>query len=110
MFRDLTWSPAEKKIARKAYDAARASALAKIVTEFKKRAVAASTVSDVWEIEGFLREQRREINDIFDYRYSQLPGVFAILVREGHLDEGLLDGLSEDKREIIRSIVAGARS
>jgi exopolyphosphatase/pppGpp-phosphohydrolase len=109
MFRDLHWSPTEKKIARKAYDAALESALGKIVTEFKRRAAAAVTVTGVWEIEDYLREQRREIDQMFDFRYSQLPSVFAYLIRKGHLEEGALDGLSEEKRDIIRSLLAVAR-
>jgi len=108
MFRDLKWSSSEKKVARRAYDAALQSALSKIMTEFKRRAAAATTPSDVWQIEEYLREQRREIGDVFDYRYSQLPLVFACLIREGHLEESLLDGLSEEKREIIRSLFSSA--
>jgi hypothetical protein len=110
MFRDLKWSPAEKKMARKVYDAALESALGKIVAEFKRRAAAAVTAHELWQIEDFLREQRREIDEMFDFRYSQLPLVFACLIREGHLEEGALDGLSQDKREIIRSLLADASS
>jgi hypothetical protein len=108
MFRDLNWSPAEKKIARKAYDVAREAALGKLVTEFKRRAAAAATAPDVWQIEDYLRQQRREIDEMLDFRYSQLPLVFARLIIEGHLKEGLLDGLSEEKREIIRSLLASS--
>lgn len=56
-------------------------------------------------MEDYLRRQRREIDDMFDYRYSQLILVFARLIREGYLDENLLDGLSEEKREQVRSIL-----
>ena len=108
MFRDVKWSPSEKKIARRAFDAALKSALAKVMTEFKRMANAASTPSEMWVIEDFLRQQRREIDESFDFRYSQLPLVFARLIREGHLDESLLAGLSEEKREIIRSFLAFA--
>jgi hypothetical protein len=59
-------------------------------------------------IEDYLRQQRREIDESFDFRYSQLPLVFALLIREGHLDENLLAGLSEEKREIIRSFLTFA--
>jgi DNA-binding MarR family transcriptional regulator len=103
MFRELKWSPSEKKIARKAYDTALQSALDKIMEEFKRRAAAATTPSEMWEIEDYLHRQRSKIDQIFDYRYSQLPLVFASLIRDGHLAESLLDGLSEEKREIIRS-------
>jgi hypothetical protein len=57
---------------------------------------------------GYLRQQRKEIDETFDYRYSQLPFVFARLIRQGHLDESLLVGLSEEKREIIRSFLGFA--
>ena len=59
-------------------------------------------------IEDYLRQQRREIDESFDFRYSQLPLVFALLIREGHLDENVLAGLSEEKREIIRSFLTFA--
>jgi len=108
VFHDLKWSPSEKKIARRAFDAALKSALAKVMTEFKRMANAASTPSEMWVIEDYLRQQRREIEETFDFRYSQLPLVFARLIREGHLDESLLAGLSEEKREIIRSFLAFA--
>ena len=103
---DLEWSPSEKKLARAAYEQARDIALAKILTEFKARASAATKPSDMWDIEDYLREQRREIDEMFDYRYSKLPLVFARLVREGYLDESRLSGLSEEKRQIIRSFLA----
>jgi hypothetical protein len=56
----------------------------------------------MWEVEDFLRLQRRKIDQLFDYRYSQLVEVFASLIRQGYLDENLLVGLSEDKRQMIR--------
>ena len=108
MFHDVKWSPSEKKIARTAFDAALKSALAKVMAEFKRLANAASTPSEMWAIEHFLRQQRREIDELFDYRYSQLLLVFARLIREGHLDESLVAGLSAEKREIIRSFLAFA--
>jgi hypothetical protein len=105
---DLKWSPSEKKIARSAYDAALELALARIMAEFKRKAAAVTTPSEMWEIEDHLRQQRREIDDLFDYRYSQLPFVFARLIRDGLLDESRLAGLSEEKREIIRSFLSFA--
>jgi len=108
LLHDVKWSPSEKKIARRAFDTALESALAKVMAEFKRKANAASTPSEMWEIEDYLRQQRREIDELFDYRYSQLPLVFACLIREAHLDENLLAGLSEEKLEIIRSFLACA--
>lgn len=104
--RDLKWSASEKKIARAAFEAALESALAKVMAEFKRQAAAAATPSDVWQIEDYLRRQRREIDGMFDYRYSRLLLVFVHLIRAGHLDESRLAGLSQDKRDIIRSVLA----
>ncbi len=106
MPQNLTWSPAEKTIARRAYDEALETTLAALMADFKLKASAVTTASELWEIEGYLREQRREIDATFDYRYSQLLLVFAQLIRQGRLDESRLAGLAEDKREIIRRILS----
>jgi hypothetical protein len=103
---DLKWSPSEKQVARAAFDAALEAALAKTMIEFKKKASDATTPADIWEIEDYLRQQRRKIDQMFDYRYSQLIVVFGALIREGYLDENLLAGLSGDKREEIRRFLA----
>jgi hypothetical protein len=106
---DRKWTASEKKIARRAFEAALESALARIMVEFKAKAAAAATPSDIWEVGDWLRKRRREIDELFDYRYSQLPLVFARLIVEGHLDEGRLTGLAEDKLEEIRRHVSYAR-
>ena len=105
---NMKWTASEKIVARAAFDTALESALAGIMAEFKKRASAATTPSEMWDIEDYLRQQRKEIDENFDYRYSQLSFVFASLIRQGHLDKSLLAGLSEEKREIIRSILGSA--
>lgn len=102
---DLKWSPSEKKIARRAYEAALDAALAKILAEFKAKAAQAATPSEMWDVEEYLRRQRKHIDTIFDYRYSQLTFVFATVIREGYLDEGSLAGLSEEKLEDIRHLL-----
>ena len=98
----LTWSPAEKKIARRAFDAAVHAALAEIMAEFKDKAAAVATPADMWDLEDYLRTRRRAFNEMFDYRYSQLLRVFAQLACAGYLDETQLVGLSADKLEAIR--------
>jgi photoprotection regulator FRP-like protein len=103
---DLKWSASEKKIARSAYEHALESMLAKLMIEFKAKAAAVTTQSDMWAIEDYLRRQRREFDEIFDYRYSRLPWVFARLIRERHLGEASLNGLSEEKLEIIRRLTS----
>ncbi|MES0171672.1 hypothetical protein [Mesorhizobium sp. M0006] len=87
------WSPSEKKVARTAYDAALKVALDKTLAELKSRAHVAATPSEIWDVEDFLRQQRRKIDQMFDYRYSQLIQV----------------GLSEDKRQTIRKYASWNR-
>jgi Photoprotection regulator fluorescence recovery protein len=99
---ELSWSSAEKKIARAAFDAALDKELAALLHDFKRRAAEASDVQQLWAIEDFLRDQRREIGYKYDYRYSQLIRVFGLLLREGWLQEQQLEGLREDKLEMIR--------
>ena len=99
---DIRWTGAEKKLARRAFEAALEKALATTMDAFKSKAAAAESPSDMWAIESFLRHQRREIDRIFDYRYSQLLLVFAVLIRRKYLDESQLAGLSDDKLEEIR--------
>lgn len=41
----------------------------------------------MWSIVDDLRQRRRALDELLDYRYSQLTLVFARLVFEGHLDE-----------------------
>ena len=66
-----SWSPSEKKVARAAFDKALERALASIMAEFKRRANAAATPSEMWEVEDYLKEQRRDLDRTFEYRYSQ---------------------------------------
>ena len=70
---DFEWSPAEKKIARAAHEAARDAAIAKIVAEFKRRAITVASASVMWEVEAWLREQREQMDGMFGYRYLQPP-------------------------------------
>jgi hypothetical protein len=98
----LEWSGSEKKIARRAYEAAADVVLARALAEFKAKAAAATTPTDMWDVEDFLRRRRRELDELLDYRYSQLVLVFGRLIHEGYLDEAQLAGLAEDKLAAIR--------
>ena len=101
--RDLKWSPAEKAIARQAFDLALRRKLDAVMEEAKRRAARIGQPSELWDLERFLTRHRKQIDATFDFRYSALPFVFAILVREGLLAESDLHGLAEDKLDLIRS-------
>ena len=58
--------------------------------------------SNLWDLEHYLTERRKEINRKYDYRYSQLTQVFGRLLYEKRVREEELRGLREDKLKPIR--------
>jgi len=99
-----TWSKSEKAIARTAFDAALKRELQDVMHKTKQMANQIKKPADVWELEYYLTEQRKEINRKYDYRYSQLRHVFGRLLYEGRVSEEELRGLQEDKLKSIRSL------
>lgn len=103
---DLKWTESEKKIARRAFQAALTAELAEVMADFKTRAAAAGEPVDLWSIEEHLSRRRCEIDEKYDYRYSQLISMFGRLLREGRIQETHLAGLSEEKLSYIRRIAS----
>jgi hypothetical protein len=103
--RDWKWSPAEKIVARRAFDLVLTRELETVVQEAKERAGRIREASDLWELEGWLAERRRLIDRTFDFRYSVLPLVFATLIRDRRLSEDDLRGLAQEKLDAIRHMV-----
>ena len=97
------WSKSEKLIARTAFDAAMGRELHEVIQEVKKMANQIQQSSDLWDLESYLTQRRKEIDRKYDYRYSQLTHVFGRLLHEGRLREEELRGLQEDKLTSIRS-------
>jgi hypothetical protein len=95
--RGLKWSPAEKAIARKAFDRALARELEAVILETRRKVTKIREPSGLWELERYLTQRRQEIDRVYDYRYSILPLVLANLLRGGRLNETELHGLGEDK-------------
>jgi hypothetical protein len=99
-----TWSKSEKAIARTAFDAALRRELQDVMHKTKQMAKQIKKTADVWELEHYLTERRKEIDRKYDYRYSQLRHVFGRLLYEGRVSEEELRGLSDDKLKSIRSL------
>ena len=97
------WSRSEKALARKAFDAALKRELHEVMQETKQMASQIKEPSDLWDLERYLTERRKEINRKYDYRYSQLTHVLGRLLYEKRLREEELRGLQEDKLKPIRS-------
>jgi hypothetical protein len=87
MMRDLNWSPAEKVVARKAFEQALQLELKEIMAETKKMAAKIEEASELWDLERWLTQRRLAIDRKYDFRYSVLPFVLATLLKEGRVRE-----------------------
>ena len=105
LMREWKWSPAEKAVARRAFNLALSRELDAVIREAKERANRITEAAGLWELEAWLGDQRRRIDRTFDYRYSVLPLVFASLLRDGRLTENDLSGLDPAKFDAIRHMV-----
>ena len=101
--RNWKWSPAEKGIARKAFEQALEEELRQIVADFQNEAAAVKDATELWEIESWLARRRKVIDEKYDYRYSVLAIVFGRLLRERRVKESDLQGLAPEKLELIRN-------
>ena len=97
------WSRSEKAVARTAFDAALKRELQEVMQETKQMANQISEPVDLWDLEHYLAQRRKEIDRKYDYRYSQLTQVFGKLLYESRLGEEDQRGLREDKLRSIRS-------
>ena len=98
---DLKWLPTEKRIARGAYERALGRQFNSLIDETKQRASRISQPEDLWALEGWLTDQRKDIDQTFDYRYSVLVIVFAKLICRGFLTVHDLSGLGQEKIDQI---------
>lgn len=100
------WKDSEKKVARRVFEAAVQRELQEIMVEFKSKAANAKEPDDMWAVEEFLAQARREFDRKYDFRYSQLELVFGRLLREGRIHEPELTGLAEEKLAFIRRVAS----
>ena len=90
---ELTWSKSEKTIARKAFDAALGRELHDVIQKTKQMANGIQQSSDLWDLEKYLTQRRKEIDRKYTYRHSELTQVFGRLLHEGRVSEEELPGL-----------------
>lgn len=104
--REFTWSPAQKKAARAAFDLALAKELRAIRQEAE--AILRNSADDhaIWHVHDYLSDRRQEIDQKYDYRYSRLMLVFSRLVSEGWLTLDDLSGIGSEKVDVIRNVMS----
>lgn len=94
---DESWAPAEKKLARIAFDKAFERQCGAIAQEARRMLETTTAPSEIFRVQEYLTEQRRIVDQLYDYRYSRLLEVFGRLLSDGWLREGDLDGLQPGK-------------
>ena len=72
----------------------------------KNKARNLSEPKEIWGLEDYLYEKRKEIDNKYDYRYSVLIHVFGRLVKEGWITMKDLEGLEEEKVQKIQLIAS----
>ena len=75
------WSRSEKALARKAFDAALGRELHEVIQEAKKMASQIRQSSDLWDLERYLTQRRKEIDRKYEFRFSRLIDVRETFVR-----------------------------
>jgi hypothetical protein len=61
-----------------------------------------STPDELWEVEDWLSDRRKDIGKTYEFRYSILPVVLAKLLYGRTLSDTDLAGLSSEKIDLIR--------
>ena len=104
---DVTWSRTEKAVARRAYDAALERELREVMEDARQRASRMRQPSDVWKLEQYLTQRRKEIDRKYQFRASHLTQVLGELLHEKRISERELRGLHEDKMKSVCPASAG---
>lgn len=100
------WSDADRKIARRAFDAALQRECTALVEQFRTSAAQVKNLDDIWVINDRLTKQRKLLDQKYNYRYSQLIFLFGQLLREKFIEAQDIEGLSEEKLQLIRHLAA----
>ena len=101
---EIEWSQTEKQIARQAFDKAYDREIRALIKEVQQQASQITELENLWLLHDFLSARRHEIDGKYDYRYSSLIFVFALLIKEGWLLKEALEGLNTDKRAKVAAL------
>jgi hypothetical protein len=107
---ESSWTPAERKVARRAFRAAYTKQCATIAETAKRMLAPPTPPEEIWQLHNYLSRERKNVDLKYDYRYSVLISVFAQLLREGWLKMADLEGLDADKIEQITYRAEPAKS
>src|SRR5581483_12436087 len=69
---DQPWSRTEKELARELFDEARERERQAILREIHSILNAGKSLDVVWDVHDYLTKKRREMDEKYDFRYSQM--------------------------------------
>lgn len=98
------WSPAEKRAARAAFEAAWARECTALKHEAEAMLSRSADPAAIWDVGDYLAKKRREIDQKYDYRYSVLTRVLGRLLAEEWLNDDEIAALAPDKIAEIKRI------
>ncbi len=101
---EYSWSKIEKKEARRIFDKALQKECDIMIERIRDFAAMATSIRDLAGINNYLTKFLDKIDRKYDYRYSQLINLFALLLAEGNISKSDLDVFSTDKVEQIARI------
>src|SRR5215470_19323548 len=81
------WSRSERTIARKVFDAALKRELLQVMQEAKRMASQIKQPADVWKLEGFLTQRRKDIDRRYEFRSSRLTQLLGMLLSEHRIND-----------------------
>jgi hypothetical protein len=84
---ELRWSRSERAIARKAFDHTLNRELQEVIRQAKQMAAEVKEPYELWELEQYLTQRRKEVDRKYEYRSSKLRYVFGTLLHEGLLTD-----------------------
>jgi len=97
------WSRSDKLVARKAFDAALTRELQEVIQQTKQMANGIKAPADLWDLEHYLTQRRKEIDRKYDSRTSHFTQVLGKLLQEGRLGEKDLRGLKATRLKSVQS-------
>lgn len=101
---EYSWSKIEKKEARRIFDEALQRECDIMIERIRDFAAMAISFQDLTGIKNYLTTSLDKIYRKYDYRYSQLINLFALMLAEGNISRSDLDVFSMDKMEQIVSM------
>ena len=101
---EYSWSKIEKKEARRIFDKALQRECDTMIEKIRDFATMATSLQDLAGINNYLTKSLDKIYRKYDYRYSVLINLFALLLAEGNISKSELNVFSADKVEQIVSM------